>query len=201
MEQRLVRLEDWARAQYPAMGEVSHRWSGQILETMDYMPFSGRSPGEDNIYLHTGDAGQGLTNAVAGSLIIAPLITGQHARFAPVFDPGRVPLSGRTIAHYISDQAGAFAAAIGLEPGEVNSVHDIAPGEGALLREGLTGRIAAYRQPGGGLVRLAAACTHAGCTVHWNSFEKCWDCPCHGSQFAPDGEVLCGPAVKALQRI
>ena len=202
MAQRLARLEDWARAQYPAMGEVSHRWSGQILETLDYMPFSGRAPGEDNIYLHTGDAGQGITNAVAGALVIAPLITGQHARFAPILDPSRVPLTGRTIAHYLTDQAGVVAGLVQhLTPGEVASADEIAPGEGAVLRNGALAREAVYKSPEGEVIRLSATCTHAGCGVRWNSFEKCWDCPCHGSQFAPTGEVLSGPALKPLPKI
>ena len=84
-----------------------------------------------------------------------------------------------------------------LEPGELVSVDELGPGAGGVVREG-TGKIAAYRTHDGQLVRRSATCTHMGCIVHWNPFEQCWDCPCHGSQFAPDGAVLNGPALKPL---
>jgi Rieske Fe-S protein len=44
----------------------------------------------------------------------------------------------------------------------------------------------------------SAVCTHMGCIVRWNTLEQCWDCPCHGSQFAPAGQPLHRPAVAAL---
>ena len=83
---------------------------------------------------------------------------------------------------------------------EVASVDEIPPGEGALVR--LHGKpVAAYRDETGELSLHSAVCTHAGCVVHWNGFERCWDCPCHGSQFSPDGEVLNGPAAKPLSPV
>jgi hypothetical protein len=84
-----------------------------------------------------------------------------------------------------------------LGPGELGSVDELASGEGGIIRRGLH-KVAAYRGEDGAIVERSAACTHLGCIVHWNGFEKCWDCPCHGSQFAPDGAVLNGPAVKPL---
>jgi Rieske Fe-S protein len=65
------------------------------------------------------------------------------------------------------------------------------------LRRGLK-KVAAYRQDDGTIVERSAVCTHIGCLVHWNGLEKCWDCPCHGSQFRPDGSVIIGPAVRPL---
>jgi Rieske Fe-S protein len=85
-------------------------------------------------------------------------------------------------------------------PGEISSLDELKPGEGGLYREGAQ-KLAAYRDETGKLHLHSASCTHLGCIVHWNSTEKCWDCPCHGSQFAATGEVLNGPAIKPLTAI
>ena len=85
-------------------------------------------------------------------------------------------------------------------PGEISSIDELKPGQGAILREGLT-KVAAYRDEKGAVSRRSAKCTHLGCLVHWNSLEQCWDCPCHGSHFAPDGKVLNGPAIAPLEKV
>jgi Rieske Fe-S protein len=86
-----------------------------------------------------------------------------------------------------------------IAPGEVSSLDELKPGHGAIVRQGLQ-KIAAYRDPKGKLFLRSAKCTHLGCHVHWNSLETCWDCPCHGSQFAPDGTALNAPAVMPLDK-
>lgn len=198
MDERFARLEQWTRERYPGFGSAQYRWSGQVMEPIDFMPFSGRNPGSTNIYVHTGDSGMGITNGVAGSLTILPLIIGEDSRYAPLFDPGRKAASMPAATEFVKGQAGAVKNfSEYLRPGDVKSVDELAPGEGGVVREGMS-KIAAYKKEDGTIVRRSAVCTHLGCLVHWNSFEKCWDCPCHGSQFAPDGEVLNGPAVTAL---
>jgi glycine/D-amino acid oxidase-like deaminating enzyme/nitrite reductase/ring-hydroxylating ferredoxin subunit len=202
MEERLDELEDWTRARYPSFTAAEYRWSGQVLEPIDFMPFSGRNPGNTNIYIHTGDSGQGITNGVAGSLTILPLIIGEDSRYAPVLDPSRKSAtSTASIGEFVRGQAGVvknYAEYIG--PGDVQSEDELQPGEGALIRSGLA-QVATYKAEDGSIIRRSAVCTHMGCLVHWNDFEKCWDCPCHGSQFAPDGQVLNGPAVKPLAAV
>ncbi|HEX8571940.1 MAG TPA: FAD-dependent oxidoreductase [Allosphingosinicella sp.] len=198
MDERFARLTDWTRKRYPSFGKADYRWSGQVLEPADFMPFSGRNPGSENIYVHTGDSGQGITNGVAGSLTIVPLIIGEDSRYAPIFDPARKPAAMESLAEFVRGQVGAAKnLAEHLGPGELASVDDLKPGEGGLIRRGLH-KVAAYRDLDGKLIERSATCTHLGCLVHWNGFERCWDCPCHGSQFAPDGSVLNGPAVQPL---
>jgi glycine/D-amino acid oxidase-like deaminating enzyme/nitrite reductase/ring-hydroxylating ferredoxin subunit len=199
MDERLARLEVWTRERYPSFTKTEYRWSGQVMEPVDYLPFSGRNPGNRNIYIHSGDSGQGITNGVAGSLVILPLILGEDSRFAPVLDPGRI--SPSAAREFVEGVAGAVANLTEyLRPGEIVSEDELKPGEGAIFRRGLH-KIAAYRAQDGSLIEHSAACTHVGCVVHWNGFECCWDCPCHGSQFAPDGTVLNGPALKPLAKI
>jgi glycine/D-amino acid oxidase-like deaminating enzyme/nitrite reductase/ring-hydroxylating ferredoxin subunit len=199
MAERIARLADWTRRRYPSFGRADYSWSGQVMEPIDFLPYSGRNPGNRNIYLHTGDSGQGITNGVAGALNIAALILGRETPWAEVLDPARKSSTAATaIGEFVRGQAGAVKnLAEHLGPGEIASLDELAPGAGAIIRRGLH-KIAAYRDRDGRVTERSAACTHLGCIVHWNGFEQCWDCPCHGSQFAPDGQVLNGPAVKPL---
>jgi len=198
MDRRFASLEQWARERFPSFGEARYRWSGQVMEPVDFMPYSGLNPGNSAVYVHTGDSGQGMTNGVAGALTIAALLFGQDARFAEVLDPARKPKAGTSLAGFIAGRAEDVKnLSEYLTGGEIASTDSLAPGDGAVVRRGAT-KVAAYRDEDGTLVERSASCTHAGCIVHWNPLEKCWDCPCHGSQFEPDGTVLNGPAVKPL---
>ena len=193
---RFEALEAWIRSLVPDLGKETHRWSGQVMDTIDYMSFTGRNPGNDNIYVHTGDSGQGITHGVVASLILSRLITTGKAPWADAYDPSRKTV--KAIGTFISENITAvknFAEYVA--PGELKSLDELKPGCGAIVRDGLT-KIAAYRDEGGKLFLKSAACTHLGCHVHWNSLERCWDCPCHGSHFAVDGTALNGPAISPL---
>lgn len=95
MDARFAALEDWSRRRYPTLGTIDYRWSGQVLEPIEFMPFTGRNPGDRHIYIHSGDSGQGITNGVAASLTLLPLIIGEDSLFAPLFEPSRKSLTSR----------------------------------------------------------------------------------------------------------
>jgi glycine/D-amino acid oxidase-like deaminating enzyme/nitrite reductase/ring-hydroxylating ferredoxin subunit len=196
---RFEGLESWVRALLPKLGNVTHRWSGQILDPVDYAAFIGRNPGNNHVFVHTGDSGQGLTHGVAGSLLLSHLICGEPCPWADFYDPSRVTLAATK--NFVAENVTAVKNfAEYLAPGELHSVEELKPGSGAIIRNGLS-KIAAYRTESGSLYECSAKCTHAGCHVHWNSLERCWDCPCHGSHFAVDGTALNGPAVDPLTAV
>lgn len=195
-EGRFAALAQWSRRMIPEVGRVRHRWSGQVMEPVDYAGFIGVSPGSENVYVATGDSGQGMTHGVVAGLLIAELIVAGQHRWQPLYEPSRKIRKG--LGELVSENATAVKNyAERLLPGEIASEEALQPGQGGLLREGLK-LVAVSRDDAGRLHRRSASCTHAGCVVHWNAAERCWDCPCHGSHFAPDGSVLNGPAVKPL---
>jgi nitrite reductase/ring-hydroxylating ferredoxin subunit len=184
------------RERYPASGVVSHRWSGQVYEPEDYVAFIGKSPEHERVFVVTGDSGQGLTTGVAAALLLRDLVAGKRNPWAELYDPLRKfsQNMAETVKENV-DTAKEWVAGFG--GGEAQSVDDVLPGSGALVK--IDGRMnAVHRANTGAVTRRLAACTHAGCMVHWNGFEECWDCPCHGSQFSADGEPLQAPAVLAL---
>lgn len=195
MDERFLRLESWTRDHFH-IGEVTHRWSGQVNEPADAFPFIGLNPGDKRTYIVTGDSGQGITSGVAAGILLGHLAVGNEHAWAEAYDPSRSPLS--SVGTLLKEQVSVIKQlAEHVTAGERDSLDDLRPGEGAILRDGLT-KIAAYRDMNGVVHLRSATCTHAGCVVQWNSFEGCWDCPCHGSQFAIDGSVLQGPATKPL---
>jgi len=199
MEARFEALEGWMRNLVPQLGRVTHRWSGQVLNTIDFSSFTGVNPGNENVYVHTGDSGQGITHGVVASLIISSAIMSGRALWQKTYAPERKTASA--LSTFISENVTAvknFAEYIA--PGEVGSYEEIKPGEGAIVRDGLK-KVAAFRDERGRLHACSAACTHVGCHLHWNGYERCWDCPCHGSQFSIDGEVLNGPAIFPLEKV
>jgi Rieske Fe-S protein len=193
---RFEALEAWMRNLLPALGKETHRWSGQVMETIDYMSFTGLNPGNERVYVHTGDSGQGITHGVVGSLILSDLILTGQSKWADAYHPSRKTL--KAAGKFVSENITAvknFAEYVA--PGELKSLDELKLGQGAIVRDGLT-KIAAFRDEAGKLFLKSAACTHLGCHVHWNSIEQCWDCPCHGSHFAVDGTALNGPAISPL---
>jgi Rieske Fe-S protein len=85
-------------------------------------------------------------------------------------------------------------------PGDEAAADDIAAGDGAVVRDGLK-KLAVYRDSYGALHQFSAVCPHLGCIVQWNSVERTWDCPCHGSRFDKLGTVINGPANHNLRKI
>jgi glycine/D-amino acid oxidase-like deaminating enzyme/nitrite reductase/ring-hydroxylating ferredoxin subunit len=195
-EARFAALESWARERLPKMGKVIHRWSGQVMEPADYVGFIGRNSGDKHRYIATGDSGQGITNGVIASMLIANLILDGNSPWVTAYDPAR--MITKNIGGYLSENMTVLRSfAEYLTMGEVAAIERLKPGEGGLFRSGLK-KIAVCRDEQGHLHARSASCTHIGCVVHWNSLEQSWDCPCHGSQFAPGGTPLNGPAVAPL---
>jgi glycine/D-amino acid oxidase-like deaminating enzyme/nitrite reductase/ring-hydroxylating ferredoxin subunit len=197
--ERYARLEAWTRERFPSFGSVSHRWSGQVIEPVDDVAYIGRDKDSEHLYVVTGDSGMGMTHSTIAGILLADLVLGHENPWTKLYDPCRVSLqaTGRFLRENVN-----FVAQYKdfVTPGEVDSPDEILPGSGALLRHGL-GKIAVHRDGKGGVHALSAVCTHLGCVVAWNSAEGTWDCPCHGSRFAPDGTVLNGPAIKPLEKV
>lgn len=194
---RYQALEAWTRTRFP-IDEVVYRWSGQVMEPVDSLAYIGRDPANEGVYIVTGDSGHGMTHGTIAGILIADLIEGRENPWATLYDPFRVTLSVPSAKEFLRenlDVAAQFADWV--KPGEISSAEAIAPGEAAILRRGLH-RVAAYRAEDGTLHERSAVCTHLGCIVRWNTEERSWDCPCHGSRFAPTGEVLNGPALAPL---
>ena len=197
-EHRWDEIEHWVREHFPMAGAVSHRWSGQVMEPADMVAYFGRNPMDDgNVYVITGDSGTGMTHCTAGAMAISDMILDRPNAWADLYDPSRKVRHG--LGDFVKEQANTLVRYKDLvTAGELEGAEHIKPGEGAVLRRGPS-KLAVYRDESSALHVRSAFCTHLGCVVAWNSAEKSWDCPCHGSRFGIDGEVLHGPAASPLE--
>lgn len=190
---RFARLEQWTRERFPMAGEVRFRWSGQVQEPVDALGYIGRDPmGAPNVYVVTGDSGHGMTHGTIAGILLRDLILQTENRWESLYDPRRVvPTAAK---EFVRDNANMASQYIDwIAPGDAISEDDILPGHGGVVRRGLK-KVAVFRDQLGRLHECSAVCPHLGGIVRWNSTEKTWDCPVHGSRFDCDGQVLNGPA-------
>jgi glycine/D-amino acid oxidase-like deaminating enzyme/nitrite reductase/ring-hydroxylating ferredoxin subunit len=191
-------LEEHVRGVLPDI-ELTHRWSGQVIETPDGLPYIGRSA--DHQYCATGYGGNGLTYGTLAGMMVADALLERPNPWTELFDPARKALTRGTwdyvkenidYPYYMVRDRFAGAGA--------GSLRAVRRGQGKVLeRNGA--KVAAYRDPAGAITIRSAICTHMGCTVAWNTAERTWDCPCHGSRFKPTGEVVSGPAGAPLSEV
>jgi Rieske Fe-S protein len=194
------KLGDEALQVYPS-GPLRYHWATQDAFSLDRVPYIGPlTRGSDHVYTATGFGAWGMSGGTAAAMILRDLIHTGSSPWAPVFDPQRFSpqASAREFLRQTLDTADAFIVArVSVPEGERAS---LAVKEGRVIE--VDGEdVAVFRDPDGRLYGVNPACTHMGCLVSFNAAEKSWDCPCHGSRFAPDGSVLNAPATKELRRI
>jgi glycine/D-amino acid oxidase-like deaminating enzyme/nitrite reductase/ring-hydroxylating ferredoxin subunit len=199
-EQNYINLESWVRDRFTMVKEFTHRWSGQIIEPFDGLAYLGHNPMDrENVYIITGDSGNGMTHATIGAMIITDQITLRKNPWEEIYSPSRFTV--KAFRDYIKENLDAVSGYSDWMKEQTEEDYDSIPaGEGAVFRRGMK-MIAAYKDMNQHIELRSAVCPHLGGIVKWNSSEKSWDCPCHGSRFDCHGKLLDGPANKDLKPI
>jgi len=192
-------LEEWTRARFPQVQSVEYKWSGQVNEPVDFMAFIGKNQGMKHTYIVTGDSGNGLTHGVLAGKLIADEITGEPNPWTSVYDPKRVATIAKSLPSMISHDLQINAQYKRFLESDIQDIEDLVPGEGGVLNPKTSTPLAVYKDEGGQVHKFSALCPHLKGVVCWNTAEKSWDCPVHGSRFSKDGVQLCGPAKAGLE--
>jgi glycine/D-amino acid oxidase-like deaminating enzyme/nitrite reductase/ring-hydroxylating ferredoxin subunit len=197
---RFGALERWTRHRFPMVESIEYRWSGEVMEPIDGLAFIGRNPmDKSNVFIATGDSGNGMTHGTIAGILITDLIMGRKNPWESIYDPSRITL--KALKEFAKENLNVAVQYTDLVvAGDVSSVDEIKAGQGAILSRGLT-KVAAYRDPKGEVHAFSAVCPHLGCIVKWNTSENTWDCPCHGSRYDALGKVFQGPANSDLAAV
>ena len=193
-------LEDYVRRRW-SVESIDYRWSAQFYEPPDGLPLIGKALASPRVFVATGYSGTGMIFGTVGGMLLSDFALEREREWADVYRASRVkPLAGGPQIAKLNVEVGRDFVKDRLTTHRIEDVSQVPVGEGQVVRLGGE-KVAVYREELGRVHAVSPVCTHAGCLVHWNPAEKSWDCPCHGSRFSPDGEVLEGPAVKGLEPV
>ena len=198
-DERFAHLEKWTRDRFSQATGVDYRWSGQVFEPVDFVAFIGKNQGtSENIYIVTGDSGNGLTHGVLAGKLIADQIQGIENPWAKVYNPSRVASVVKTLPSMVSHDVQVNAQYKRLLQSDIEDVGQLKPGEGGVLNSKTSTPMAVYKDEDGTVKKFSALCPHLKGVVCWNHKEKSWDCPVHGSRFSKDGIQIMGPSKAGL---
>lgn len=208
MEKRHKKLAEWAKNRFPIEG-IIYRWSGQVMEPLDSLAFIGLNPmgnnesaNKNNIYIATGDSGNGITHGTIAGILLSDLIAGKQNKWSDLYNPSRRTAGSTNQGNNNNDKENQTED----NPTTINKTQNksfilsLSSEQGAIIEENPDNPIAVYKDKNGQVHAFSAKCTHLGCTLTWNPLEKSFDCPCHGSRFFNNGKVINGPANKELEK-
>ena len=171
------------------------------MEPVDYLAYIGQNPGDRHVWIASGDSGNGMTHGTIAGMLLTDLLLGLEPAWAEPFAPSRISFAPSATKEFLRENLNVARQYLDwLTPGEAREVSAVPAGEGRVIRHGRS-KLAVHRADDGHLTVRSATCTHLACVVDWNSAEKTWDCPCHGSRFAIDGSVINGPAIAPLAEV
>lgn len=199
--QRYQALETWTREHF-GVRSVDYRWSAQDYMPVDNVPYIGPiTAGNRRVLVATGFRKWGMTTGTVAGMILTDTIVGRESPWAAVFDSTRREVR-RSAKKFVLENTNVAKRFVGdrIRTMKIPDAADLGPGEGGVV-EADGDKVAAYRDEAGKLHAVSPTCTHLGCLVSWNTAEKTWDCPCHGSRFDVDGEVIQGPAIDRLEQV
>jgi Rieske Fe-S protein len=209
LENRFSKLISWAKERFP-IEDIRYRWSGQVMEPKGSLAFIGHNPDDAaNIFVATGDSGNGMTHGTIAGIILLDLILGKKNPWASLYDPSR-KINGTNISESESVTPADGEKKIKKEDEERELNHnkaildkELSRSQGKVIertKDGKNDSLAVYKDEVDKLHIYSAICTHLGCTVKWNPLEESFDCPCHGSRFSgKTGKVINGPANTNLE--
>lgn len=192
------RLERYAADNWK-IESIEYHWSNQDDTAPDGFPIIGETS-KPGVYVATAFGGWGMTHATTAALLITDLITGKENPLAELFNPLRFKGSKPVVSHDDEDMETARK----FQEGKISwpsyiEISDLSHGEARVISNGKE-KFSVYLDEDGHMHRLQAVCNHRGCTLVWNTAEKTWDCPCHGSRYNYGGQVIHGPAVMDLKK-
>jgi glycine/D-amino acid oxidase-like deaminating enzyme/nitrite reductase/ring-hydroxylating ferredoxin subunit len=180
-------------------GRIDHRWSGQVIETNDGLPYIGETAPHQ--FAATGFSGNGMTFGTLAAMMAVDAAAKRKNPWTELFDPHRRKVLGGTW-EYLKENKDYpyYMVRDRLAKAEGTSLSALKPGQGKILSLGGK-KVAAHRDGDGRLSLCSPVCTHLQCIVGWNGAEQTWDCPCHGARYTPTGEVISGPAEEPLEKL
>ena len=194
------RLEEFARRHFD-VGSIEYRWSTQDNVTTDMVPYIGvPSPMHKNIFVITGFAGWGMTHSMVAATIVTDAVLGRRNDWSDLYNPFRFkPSSAYTFFEQNFHVAKTFVKDRFTSTPEKLEGRRIAQGQGGIFAVD-SDKVGVARDREGRVHAVSPICTHLGCMVSWNNAEQSWDCPCHGSRFDADGQVIHSPAKTDLEK-
>lgn len=194
--ERYATLERFMHENFP-VGETAYRWSTQDNFTLDGLPYIGPVDESPGLHVATGFGGWGMSNGTLAAMLVRDAVEGLENPWAATFALGRRSILA-SAKRFVTENTNVAVQQVGGRLDSEPDLEQIPTGGGVVVSiEGQD--VAVSRSADGDVNAVSATCTHMGCTVSWNSAESSWDCPCHGSRFAPDGRVLHGPAIESLE--
>lgn len=177
--------------------DILYRWSTHDCVTPDRVPYIGRLTSKlANIFVATGFRKWGMTHSTVAAMVIRDLIIKEDSPWAPLYNPSRFTPKA-SASKFLKENIDVAINFVGGKVSGAEVADDVQPNEGKALK--IKGqKVGAYRDAKGKLYLVDITCTHLGCELVWNDAETTWDCPCHGSRYKYNGDIVEGPTTKPL---